>query len=124
MKIPEGYQAVMPYLILENAESFIDFTQKVFEAKVLSRHLREDGKTVQHAEIQISGSVIMCAESTQDYPPQTSNLFIYVDDADQAYEAALQNGSTSVQEPSDKDYGRACGITDPTGNTWWITSTK
>lgn len=124
MKIPEGYQAVMPYLILKNAEAFIDFTQKVFDAKVLSRHLREDGKTVQHAEVQINGSVIMCAERTEEYPPQNSNLFIYVDDADEAYEAALQNGSTSVQALSDEDYGRACGIMDPTGNTWWITSTK
>ena len=124
MKIPDGYQAVMPYLILKNTKGFIDFTQKVFNAKILSKHLREDGETIQHAEIQISGSVVMCAESTEEYPPQTSNLFIYVENADKAYEAALQNGATSVQEPSDKEYGRACGVTDVTGNTWWITSVK
>ena len=124
MKIPDGYQAVMPYLILKNTKGFIDFTQKVFNAKILSKHLREDGETIQHAEIQISGSVIMCAESTEEYPPQNSNLFIYVEDADKAYEAGLQNGATSVQEPSDKEYGRACGVIDTTGNTWWITSVK
>ena len=33
MKIPENYQTVMPYLILENAQGFIAFTQKVFGAK-------------------------------------------------------------------------------------------
>ena len=33
MTIPEGYQAVMPYLILKNAEGFIDFTEKVFNAR-------------------------------------------------------------------------------------------
>ncbi len=124
MKIPEGYQAVMPYLILENAAGFIEFTQKVFNAKLLNKHLREDGKTIQHAEVQISGSVVMCAESTEEYPPKTSNLFVYVEKADQAYETALQNGAISVQEPSDKEYGRACGVTGPTGNTWWITSVK
>jgi len=122
MKIPEGYQAIMPYLILKNAKGFIDFTQKVFNSEIISKHLRKDGETIQHAEIRISGSIIMCAESTDEYPPQTSNLFIYVENADQAYHAALQNGATSVQEPSDKEYGRACGLMDTTGNTWWITS--
>ncbi len=62
MNIPEGYQAVMPYLILKNAEDFIDFTEKVFNAQLLNKHLREDGHTIMHAEVNISGSVIMFAE--------------------------------------------------------------
>ncbi len=53
-----------------------------------------------------------------------AGMFIYVDDADTAYQKALTAGATTVegQEPSDKEYGRACGIKDPFGNTWWITS--
>jgi uncharacterized glyoxalase superfamily protein PhnB len=124
MKIPEGYQAVMPYLILINSQAFIDFTQKVFNAELLNKHLRKDGKTIMHAEVQISGSVIMCAESTQEHPLKTSGLFVYVEDADQTYELALKNGAASKAEPANQEYGRSCGVTDPTGNTWWVTSVK
>jgi uncharacterized glyoxalase superfamily protein PhnB len=122
MKIPEGYQAVMPYLILKNAAAFIDFTQKVFDAGLKYKELREDGHTIRHAEVVISDSVIMCAESTEEYPVQTANLFVYVDNADDTYNIALQNGATSVNEPSDQSYGRTCGVSDPNGNVWWITS--
>jgi len=54
------------------------------------------------------------------------HLFIYVHDADLTYKKALAAGAATVpgNEPSDKDYGRTCGVTDPFGNTWWITSVK
>lgn len=122
MNIPEGYQAVMPYLILKNVEGFIDFTQKVFNAKSKYKELREDEHTIRHAEMEISGSVIMCAESTDEFPVQTANLFVYVDDADETYATALKNGATSVNEPADQSYGRSCGVSDPNSNIWWITS--
>ena len=124
MKIPEGYQAVMPYLILNDAAGFIDFTEKVFDAKVLNRHLRDDGQTIMHAEINIDGSVIMFAQTTEQYSVQNANLFVYVDDADKTYQAALQNDATSVNEPADQPYGRSGGVKDPNGNTWWITSVE
>lgn len=122
MNIPEGYQAVMPYLILKNVEVFIDFTQKVFNANLKYKELREDGHTIRHAEMEIRGSVIMCAESTDEFPVQTANLFVYVDDADDAYATALNNGASSINEPADQSYGRSGGISDPNGNVWWITS--
>lgn len=122
MKIPAGYQAVMPYLILKHAEGFIDFTEKVFDAKLLNKHLREDGHTIMHGEVNINGSVIMFAESTEQYQVQTANLFVYVENADETYAAALKNGATSINEPADQPYGRSAGVKDPNGNTWWITS--
>ncbi len=124
MNIPEGYQAVMPYLILKNAEGFIDFTEKVFNAELLNKHLREDGHTIQHAEVNINGSVVMFAGSTQQYGVQTANLFVYVDNADETYASALNSGATSVNEPADQSYGRSGGVKDPNGNTWWITSVR
>ena len=64
MNIPKGHQAVMPYLILKDAQNFISFTQKVFNAAVTAQHVREDQKTIMHAEIQINGSIIMFADAT------------------------------------------------------------
>jgi uncharacterized glyoxalase superfamily protein PhnB len=122
MNIPEGYQAVMPYLILNDPEGFIEFTQKVFNATPKYKELREDGHTIRHAEMDISGSVIMCAQSTDQFPAQTANLFVYVDDADETYAKALESGATSINEPADQSYGRSCGVSDTNGNVWWITS--
>ena len=124
MNIPTGHQAVMPYLILNGASKFIDFTQKVFDAKLISTHLRDDQKTIMHAEIGIDGSTIMFAEATEQFAPQTAHLFIYVEDADKSFQAAKDNGAEVMTELSDQDYGRTCGVTDPTGNVWWITSLK
>lgn len=122
MNIPEGYQAVMPYLILKNAAGFIDFTEKVFNAKVGDKHFREDGHTIMHAEVDISGSVIMFAQSNEQFPAQTAHLFVYVDNADKTYATAMNNGATKVSEPANQPYGRSCGVSDTNGNVWWITS--
>ena len=124
MKIPTEHQAVMPYLILNGALKFIEFTQKVFNAKLISKHLREDQKTIMHAEIGIEGSTIMFAEATEQFAPHTAHLFVYVENADNSFQAAKDNGAKVLTELSDQDYGRTCGVTDPTGNVWWITSVK
>ena len=124
MNLPTEHQAVMPYLILNEASKFIEFTQKVFNAKLISTHLRDDQKTIMHAEIGIDGSTIMFAEATEQFAPQTAHLFVYVEDADKSFEAAKDNGAEVMTELSNQDYGRTCGVTDPTGNVWWITSLK
>lgn len=122
MNLPAEHQTVMPYLILKGASQFIDFTKNVFGAsETHAKALREDG-TIMHAEITLNGSTIMFTEESSDWPKQTANLFVYVRDADKTYLKALDNGAVSVMELSDQDYGRTCGVTDPFGNVWWITS--
>lgn len=120
-KILEGYQAVMPYLIVNGAEAFSDFVKQVFGAIEKRKEMRDE-KLVMHAEIMIGGSTIMFADSTKEYPPCTTGLFVYVDDADKVYKKALDEGAASLAEPADQSYGRSCGIRDAFGNTWWITS--
>ncbi len=122
MNIPRDHQYVMPYLILNNARQFIYFTQKVFDAKLISEHFREDQETIMHAEIQISGSTIMFAEATEQFKKQNAHLFAYVENTDNSFKTATDNGATIVMEPSNQGYGRSCGVADPTGNVWWITS--
>lgn len=124
MKIPGGHQKIMPYLIVEGAEKFIEFTGNVFEAKEMYKAMRGNGKTVMHAEIQIAGNTIMFADATEQYKARPAGLFIYVENADVTYKKAIAAGATTVTELSDQDYGRTCGVEDPFGNTWWITSIK
>jgi len=121
LNIPEGYQPVMPYLIVENAPGFMEFTQKVFGAEEKFKAMRDE-KLIQHAEVSIGGSVIMFADATEQYKPQPASLFVYVDDCDAVYKNAIANGATSVTEPGDQSYGRSAGVKDAFGNTWWITA--
>jgi len=121
LNVPEGYNQVMPYLIVENAPAFLEFAEKVFGAEERSKAMRDE-KLIQHAEISIGGSVIMIADATELYKPQPAGLFIYVDDCDAVYKNALADGATSKSEPADQSYGRSAGVNDAFGNTWWITA--
>ena len=120
MKTTDNQQAVIPYLILNDANAFFDFVTKVFGAESKNIYHREDNITIMHAEITISGSMIMFAQATEQYAEQTTGLFIYVDDADLTFKKALENEAQVVMDLEDKDYGRSGGVKDPTGNTWWI----
>lgn len=121
MKIPAGYQQVMPYLIVRDAAKFIDFTSKVFGAVERLRIMRDE-RHIKHAEIKIGDSVIMFADATEQFGPRTAALFVYVEDADQTYHKALAEGATSVMPMSDQEYGRSGGVADPFGNLWWPTT--
>jgi PhnB protein len=124
MNLPSGHQTIMPYLILKGASQFIDFTKKVFDAKDSNEQVLRDDRTVKHAEIILNGSTIMVTDEIKDWPEQNANLFVYVPNADKTYKKALENGATSLMALSDQDYGRTCGVRDPFGNIWWITSVK
>lgn len=119
-EIPGGYQRITPYLILENAEGFLDFTKNVFGAEEKYKAMRSEN-VIMHAEIKIAGSSIMIADATEQFKKQTAGLFIYVNNCDEVYQSALANRATSLMEPANQEYGRSAGVTDPYGVTWWIT---
>lgn len=121
MRLPKDHQSVMPYLIVKNAEKVIDFAKEVFNAQETQRHLTED-KSIMHAEITIEGSTIMLGESSPQWKPIPASLFIYSHDVDGMYAKALQLGAITIMPVEDKPYGRTCGVEDPGGNIWWITS--
>lgn len=41
-KVPEGYQTITPYLIIPNANGFLQFTQQVFDAKEKYKEMRDE----------------------------------------------------------------------------------
>ncbi len=123
MNIPEKHQQIMPYLIIENASGFISFMQKVFGAKEKYKQMRDEHK-IMHAELMIGESTIMFADATEEYAPQPGGFFIYVENADETFQKAVDAGGKVVTELADQSYGRSGGVQDPSGNTWWITSVK
>lgn len=123
LNIPEGYQAVMPYLIVDDPEGLKKFMIEVLGAVEKMHHPNPDG-SYGHAEVTIGESCIMFSNSMPQWGVNTAGLFVYVDDADKRYAQALEHGAESIMPPADQPYGRSCGVKDPFGNTWWITSVK
>ena len=122
LTLPENYQTVMPYFIVDNAIGFRQFMLDVFDAKDLQIVKREGEPGIMHGEVQIGDSTIMFADSTPQWSSQTGGLYINVADADTTYHLALANGATSIMPPADQPYGKSGGVSDPFGNVWWITT--
>jgi PhnB protein len=117
---PEDYHSVTPYFTVDDADRFIEFLTAAFSASLIKQN-RYDDNRIQHARLRIGSSIIMLNESTGDYPVNTSQMHLYVEDADATFELALRSGATAVMEPNDRPHGdRMAGIIDPCGNTWWI----
>ena len=129
---PEGYNNVMPYLIVNGAAKAIEFYKKVFGAKEVMRMADAEGK-VGHAELQIGDSRIcladeypqMGARSPQAIGGSPVNLFTYVTDVDSTVKQALAAGAKLKREVADQFYGdRMGGIEDPFGHSWFIATHK
>ncbi len=112
-------QAVVPYLVIPNAIHFYEFVQKVFGGKETARFLNDD-QSLMHGEVNIGSSTIMFGNASEKSTPQPAGLYVTVENADEIFQKALDNGATVVMEIEDKEYGRTGGVKDPFGNTWWI----
>ncbi|QJD28618.1 VOC family protein [Methylococcus geothermalis] len=118
--IPDGYHTVIPYLVVRGAADLIEFMKKAFDAKEWERIMRPDG-TVGHAEMRIGDSVVMLSEARGEWQPMPGAIYLYVPDADAAYQRALDAGATSISPPANQFYGdRHGGVRDASGNLWWI----
>jgi PhnB protein len=117
---PNGHHTVTPYLLAADAERLIGFLTEVFAGQETTRMMRSDGK-VSHAEVTISGSVVMLGEISTEWEPMHASVYVYVSDADNTYQRALRAGSVSFMEPTDlSEADRMAAVQDPFGNVWWI----
>ena len=120
--IPEGLHTVTPFLIVNEAEKFIEFVKKAFNAELTFVWKGDDQKIV-HATVKIGDSIIMLSDAMDEFKPMPSMLQLYVEDVDAQYNQALKAGGQSLREPSDQFYGdRSSGIKDSWGNQWWIST--
>ena len=129
--IPEGYHSVTPYLVVDGAESAIDFYRRAFGAV---EHMRLPmGDRIGHAEIKIGDSYVMLADEFPDMgilgPKSrggpTSSLMIYVEDVDAVFARAIAEGATEERAPEDQFWGDRMGtLVDPFGHRWSIATHK
>lgn len=135
--MPSDHQVVTPYCMVNNASEFINFTQDAFDAELVTTvESDEDSGAVIHGEIQIKNCTVMfadaaaagincgpdCVDPENDSP--TIQLILYVEDADDSHERALDSGATSVMDVTDQGDNRMGGVVDPFNNLWWVKSMK
>ncbi len=132
--IPEGYRTITPHLVIRNGEEAIEFYKKAFGAEVVYVMPGEDGKGVMHASLVIGDSRFMIADemphmerwlSPDSLNGTTMGIHLYVEDADAAYQQAIDAGATSAMEPMDTFWGDRYGMCfDPYGHAWTIATHK
>jgi PhnB protein len=120
--VPKGLTSLMPYLIVQGADRFIDFAQQAFGAEKLAvyRTTEPDGP-IMHAVIRIGDSVFELSDGSEEWPPRPAAIHLYVPDADATYARAMAAGATTLVAPTDMPYGdREADVRDPFGNHWYI----
>jgi PhnB protein len=131
--IPDGYHTVTPHIVLDDCAKAIEFYGRAFGAEKLLAMPGPMGKIV-HAEIKIGDSIVMMSDEMPPMPGQpgvfrapkaaglaTSALFLYVRDADAAFDRAVKAGCTVRQPLADMFWGDRWGqVIDPFGHAWAI----
>jgi PhnB protein len=123
--IPDGYNSVTPYLIVEDAKRAIEFSSKAFGAEEKFR--LPMGDRIGHAEIKIGDSFVMLAD---EFPEMghlgpnsrggpTSSVVLYVEDVDSSFKQALEAGANEQRPVQNQFWGDRMGtLTDPFGHQW------
>jgi PhnB protein len=123
--IPDGYHSITPYVICKDAAKTIAFVKAAFGATDVMPAMTLPDGTVKHAELKVGDSIVMFSEGCPDNPAKPCMLYHYVTDVDAVFKKAVQAGGKVVKEPEDQFYGdRSGGVTDPSGNQWWIATHK
>lgn len=111
--VPAGWPRVIPRMAVDDPEALVEFIRHVFGAIGEFNPKRP-------SELRIGDSLIMVGSTTQR-EAMPAFLYVYVEDTDAAFSAAVARGAKSLEEPQDTPYGdRRAMIRDPWGNTWQI----
>jgi len=123
--IPEGYNSVTPYLVVDDAAKAIEFYKQAFGAEEKFR--MPMGDRIGHAELKIGDSFVMLADefpSMDHLGPRsrggtTVSLLLYVNDVDSAYRTAIDAGAKQLRPIENQFWGDRMGsLTDPFGHQW------
>ena len=133
--IPDGFHTLTPSFTFKDSKKAIEFYKKAFGAKVLDLMPDPSGRRTMHATIQIGNSIVMmgdempgsenCSKSAETLGSSPISLYIYVPNADTAFNQAVAAGGTAVMPVADMFWGDRCGsLKDPFGYSWMIATHK
>jgi PhnB protein len=130
--IPDGFYTITPHAVVADTAKAIEFYKKAFGAQEIERFMSPDGKAVMHAQLKIGNSMLMLGN---EFPPSclspksrggtTVSLFLYVENADAAFDRAVKAGCTVKMPMMDQFWGDRCGqVEDPFGHQWSVATHK
>ena len=123
--IPEGYNSVTPYLVVDDAKKAIEFYAQAFGAEEKFR--LPMGDRIGHAEIKIGDSFVMLADEMPEMNHlgpnsrggPTSSIVLYVEDVDTSFKKAIEAGAKEQRPVQNQFWGDRMGtLTDPFGHQW------
>lgn len=124
--------SLAPYVMVDDANVFRTFVEKVFGAHVLKVvPLPEDPLRTLHAEARIGNDTFYFADSGPggmkclDSPEEPTHIQMWtkVADPDAAFARAVSAGARPVLKVSEQEDGtRSGGFVDPFGTLWWVNS--
>lgn len=128
--VPEGFRTVTPSLTFKDSAKALEFYREAFGATVMDNLPNPNGKGTMHATMKVGDSIIMMGDempgtgackSAETLGGSPVSLFIYVSDADAAFDKAVAAGAESTMPVMDMFWGDRCGtLVDPFGYTWMI----
>ena len=130
--IPDGFHTTTPSLVVSNSKEAIEFYKKAFDANEIYQMPAPDGK-IMHAMIQIGDSFVMMSDEFQAMGCKSPTsiggtavtLHLYVEDADQVFNQAVEAGAKVTMPIMDVFWGDRFGtVTDPFGHSWAIATHK
>ncbi|OII67039.1 VOC family protein [Streptomyces sp. CC77] len=128
--VPEDHPRITPYLCLDGAAAAIDFYTAVLGARERMRMEAPDGR-IAHAELVLGDSVVMLSDEFPEMDFRSPravggtpvNLYVYVEDVDAVFAAALARGATELDPVRTQFYGDRSGqFEDPFGHRWNVAS--
>ena len=128
--MPDGYHTATPYMMYRDAAGALAFVKAAFGAVERMCTKDEEG-AIRHAEFTIGDSAFMLSQETNRFPDLRSveafggspvQVFLYLEDVDSIAERATAAGAKVHSPIADQPYGRSCGLLDPFGLIWWVTS--
>ena len=119
MYIPPGFGTVAPYIFADDAERLVRFLVDGLGGEETCRTMR--GDSIANCQVAIGTTTLMVSEASERFPTSRSSFYLYVENAEESMQRALDAGASLVMAVADMPYDdRQGGVSDPSGNLWWI----
>jgi PhnB protein len=130
-------QNIIPMLAYENGITAVEWLVKAFDFQENESMRMMDGERLTHAELKLNDNIIMLATPSPDYesinkhrnhceqmnkwlsvPYVVNGLLVYVEDVEEHYKRAKQNGAEILSEIEDGFPGKRYRCADLEGQRW------
>lgn len=109
---PAGWPSVMPRIVTSDVPGLSGFLKTVFGAE-------GEPRSGAPTEIRIGDSMLLISDGGGIREGMPAFLYVYVENADEAYRRAMAAGAESIEAPADMPYGdRRAMVRDAWANVW------